>query len=163
MMGFNAAEIAKLAFISAFAAFTGMATSRTASATLTPGFSIFVDIQGDKPQKAPQLVIVPETLPHSRSVKTPVMTINTFSQTKECKLEKDWTGVYNGLSQSRPRSSEQLILNGHTSDVTSVVFSPDGSLIASASFDNTVRIWDLSGNLLTKFTGHTDYVSESAI
>jgi WD40 repeat protein len=34
------------------------------------------------------------------------------------------------------------IHNGHTADVKDAVFSPDGALIASASFDGTVKIWE---------------------
>ncbi|KAL6920562.1 hypothetical protein FSST1_004588 [Fusarium sambucinum] len=51
------------------------------------------------------------------------------------------------------------ILEGHQGSVTSSVFSPDASLIASASEDFTVRIWRVSdGKCLHKLVGHKDAV-----
>ena len=50
-------------------------------------------------------------------------------------------------------------LKGHTDLVNSVVFSPDGKSIASASRDNTVIIWDIkTGNSIKTLQGHTDTV-----
>lgn len=34
-------------------------------------------------------------------------------------------------------------LRGHTGAITSLAFSPDSSLIASAALDNSVRVWDV--------------------
>ena len=36
-----------------------------------------------------------------------------------------------------------LKLNKHTSYVYSLAFSPDGSRLASGSYDNTIKIWKL--------------------
>ena len=54
---------------------------------------------------------------------------------------------------------EIMRLEGHEASVWSVMFSPDGSRIASGAWDNTVRIWDTStGEELMKLEGHAYYV-----
>ncbi|KAG8916380.1 hypothetical protein FRC02_003997, partial [Tulasnella sp. 418] len=50
-------------------------------------------------------------------------------------------------------------LKVHTSVVTSVAFSPDGTQIASGSHDQTVAIWDAkTGVLIGQLKGHTAWV-----
>ena len=50
--------------------------------------------------------------------------------------------------------------NGHSSDVTSVSFSPDGASIVSGSCDNTVKVWSVeSGECVTTFNGHSSRVT----
>nr|WSX19423.1 hypothetical protein OG690_06100 [Streptomyces tubercidicus] len=58
-------------------------------------------------------------------------------------------------------------LTGHTSQVTSTAFSPDGHTLASGSDDATIRLWDVSdpthpGQLGRPLTGHTDAVESVA-
>lgn len=35
-----------------------------------------------------------------------------------------------------------MALKGHTGQVTSVAFSPDATRLASASYDQTVKVWE---------------------
>jgi cell division protein FtsB len=54
-------------------------------------------------------------------------------------------------------------LQGHAAEVYGVAFSPDGQRLASASTDNTVRIWEVaSGKELLTLKGHTKGVCSVA-
>ena len=57
----------------------------------------------------------------------------------------------------------QLNLQGHSARVMSVAFSPDGKRLASASDDQTVKVWDAtSGQETLTMKGHTDEVNSVA-
>ena len=41
-------------------------------------------------------------------------------------------------------AAEPVTLEGHTKDVNSVSWSPDGKMLASASSDGTLKLWDVA-------------------
>jgi serine/threonine protein kinase len=62
--------------------------------------------------------------------------------------------------RSRTQQPQVAILDGHTDDVLSVSWSPDGKSLASSGADLTVRLWDVGARrqLGDPLNGHTGWV-----
>src|SRR6202043_1884231 len=61
---------------------------------------------------------------------------------------------------SRGRAACVEILAGHSSWVRGLAFAPDGTSLASASWDGSVKLWELGegGRLRQTLVGHTEQV-----
>lgn len=80
-------------------------------------------------------------------------------------LPQDVAAQHAQRADERNRASNddkpRLILQkGHTAPINSIMFSPDGSLLATGSTDKTIKLWDATtGREIRTFTGHTTSVN----
>jgi tetratricopeptide (TPR) repeat protein len=81
-------------------------------------------------------------------------------------IDRDYRRAQALLEQARDRYRRSFKkwqkarrLGGHLGSVLSVTLSPDGSLLASGSYDKTVRLWEIdTGREMRCLEGHTGYV-----
>ena len=71
-----------------------------------------------------------------------------------------WLGGNDVEVRSTASGKVAFTLKGHTWRVVDIVFSPDGSRIATASDDRTVKLWDTTtGQAVLTLRGHTQAVT----
>ena len=86
--------------------------------------------------------------------------VNESDETNNCLTQKIKIPFYPPQCFQTPTPESTVlnpthILEGHTAEVLSLDFSPDGNLIASGSVDNTMRIWDVrQARLMRTMHGH---------
>jgi WD40 repeat protein/tetratricopeptide (TPR) repeat protein len=75
------------------------------------------------------------------------------------KYKNAWEWAY--LFQQTQPALATLV--GHTEGLNYVAFSPDGTRLASASYDKTIRVWNVAtGRLLATLAGHSGNVTHVA-
>ena len=57
------------------------------------------------------------------------------------------------------KAAPDRTLDGHAAPVAGLAVSPDGGMLASASWDRTVRLWPLAGGAARVLEGHTQNVN----
>ncbi len=67
------------------------------------------------------------------------------------------------LRQAISQADERNRLISHQAGATAVVFSPNGQLIASASQEGTIKLWQSDGTLLATLEGHSSEIWGLAI
>ncbi|KAI0983265.1 hypothetical protein GJ496_010405 [Pomphorhynchus laevis] len=88
-----------------------------------------------------------------------------YHQQKECYIvasaSDDFTiGLWN-LSDNTD-NNKLVKLTGHCQPVVDLKFSPDGTMLASCSFDKSVKLWSSSGKFICTFLGHVGRVYQLA-
>ncbi len=62
-----------------------------------------------------------------------------------------------------PEGAALSIYHGHLNAVSAVAWSPDGKRIASASYDNTIQVWDAAtGHPFFIYRGQTNWITAVA-
>jgi WD40 repeat protein len=72
-----------------------------------------------------------------------------------------WSTINGHLTEEfAPVFNNGTLVAGHSDAITSVAYSPDGTLVATGSADKTAQLWDVAtGSKLRTLSAHTDAVT----
>lgn len=115
------------------------------------------DMPAPEKQPAPAFIIDEEALPHERQVSRRAILVGAV---KGAGLLTVGAGMTWATRAAIPQFIPIYIYRGHAGIVQSVVWSPDGSRIASAGRDNTVQVWRPFQSIAPAlvYRGHADTV-----
>ena len=93
-----------------------------------------------------------------------INSIATPSSLSDLFATADWNGKIN-FWQENTNNTQKVIntLTAHQDSISQIKYSPDGKMIASASWDKTIKLWNVdTGELINTLTGHTDGINSIA-
>jgi platelet-activating factor acetylhydrolase IB subunit alpha len=81
-------------------------------------------------------------------------------QIKRYREENDVNAIMGSQKEGLPKQPERYKLQGHKNKITKVAFHPIHDLLASASEDSSIKLWDSeSGEIEKTLKGHTSKVN----
>ena len=93
-----------------------------------------------------------------------ISSIAVPTQSSDTYAVADWSGKIKIWRKSAD-GEQKLVrtLPGHKETISEIMYSPDGKLIASASWDKTIKLWNAeTGKLINTLTGHKDGITSIA-
>ena len=136
----------------------------TISTVVLSGLAIFAFYQRNEAQKGSlrsifALVQTSEaSLLANRQLESLETAVQAGKRLKDANLEQEHLSQSVSLVLQRAiyTMQERNRLEGHTSSVDSVSFSPDGKTLASGSGDKTIKLWNVvTGQLINTLNGHS--------
>ena len=140
-----------------------VATGASMGAVLMAGVALFAAIQlrkAEMGQIQTSVALSAAKLANNQSLDADMESIRAGRALQQSWWQKVWAdpelelSVLVQLQQTGNTGQERNRLEGHQRGVWSVVFSPDGSKLATSGEDGTARIWDSAGQPLAELKGH---------